>query len=214
MKRREFVEKASLGAAAFVALSTPGHVVAAKDGEQHDHSPISGPLATATVSFGAWLQLPAPGGDRYPNRGATAGLRNNFHALVPNEVTIKAGGTVNYIIAGFHQVAVYDDGTQPGQINTADVIPGAPPLINDANNRVYRGISPFVLPLLQGPTQPGGLPGAPAFQPVLQDRVEVVHFPNPGRFLVICTCVAALHRRYGRLREGQSVIGEGGAARI
>jgi hypothetical protein len=21
---------------------------------------------------------------------------------------------------------------------------------------------------------------------VLQDRVEVVHFPNPGRFLVIC----------------------------
>ena len=64
MKRREFVEKAGLGAAAFVALTKPGHVVSAKAGEQHDHKPMSGPLATASVSFGAWLQVPAPGGDR------------------------------------------------------------------------------------------------------------------------------------------------------
>ena len=186
MKRREFVEKAGIGAAALVALTAPGHdVVSAKAGEQHEHGPISGPLATATVSFGAWAQIPPPGGDRHPNLNATAGLRNNVHALIPNQVTIKAGGTVNYIIAGFHQIAVYGDGMTPGDINTSLQIPGLPPLIDDPNNRVYRGISPFVLPLLQGPTQTGPVVGV--FQPLLQDRVEVVHFPNPGTFLVICT---------------------------
>ena len=55
MKRREFVEKAGVGAAALVGLATPGHASAsAKAGAQHNHGPISGPLATATVSFGAW----------------------------------------------------------------------------------------------------------------------------------------------------------------
>jgi plastocyanin len=166
-------------------MATPGRVVSANTGEQHDHKPISGPLATATVSFGAWLQVPPPGGDRHPNLGQTAGLRNNLHALIPNEVTIKAGGTVNFIVAGFHQIAVYDDGTQPSDINPTLLIPGAPPLIDDPNNRVYRGLSPFVLPLLQGPPQAG--PGGTTFQPVLQDRVEVVHFPDAGTFLVICT---------------------------
>jgi plastocyanin len=113
MKRREFVEKAGMGAAALVALATPGHARAsAKAGAQHNHSPISGPLATATVSFGAW----ASGTDRFPNRGASAGLTNNVHALIPNEVKIKAGGTVNFIIAGFHLVLVYDDGKQPDDI--------------------------------------------------------------------------------------------------
>ena len=113
---------------------------------------------------------------------------NNVHALIPNEVKIKAGGTVNFIIAGFHLVVVYDDGTQPGDINTAMLVPPtsapAPPLINDATNRIYRGIDPTILPPLQGPPQQG--PVGPPAQPVLQDRVEVVHFPNPGTFLVIC----------------------------
>jgi plastocyanin len=130
----------------------------------------------------------ASGIDRFPNLGAAAGVPNNVHALIPNEVKIKAGGTVNFIIAGFHLVAVYDDGTQPDDINTALTVPPTtqpvPPLIDDPANRVYRGIDPSVLPLLQGPTQQG--PMGPPFQPVLQDRVEVVHFPNPGRFLVIC----------------------------
>lgn len=78
-------------------------------------------------------------------------LPNNVHALIPNEVTIKAGGT---------------------------------PIIDDPANRVYRGIDPTVMPFLQGPPQQG--PVGPAFQPLLQDRTEVVHFPEPGRYLVIC----------------------------
>ena len=201
MKRREFIEKAGMSSAALVTLAAQGRGGTANEKEnenaQHNHGAISGPLATAVVSFGAWVSgpnTPTNVSNRQPNIGATAGLPINVHALIPNEVKIKAGGTVNFIIAGFHLVVVYDDGTEPGQINISLTVPPfgapAPPLINDPNGRIYRGIDPTVLPFLQGPTQPPvtppAPPGAPNFQPVLQDRVEVVHFPNPGRYLVIC----------------------------
>ena len=178
MKRRQFFQKAGIGSAALATLATSEAHLAAT-GAQHSHAAVSGPQATATVSFGAWVWEI----DRFPNRGAAPGLPNNVHALIPNEVQIKAGGTVNFIIAGFHQVIVYGDGTQPDDIDATDTVPvtvppGAP-LINDSTNRVYRGIDPTTLPLLRGPAQGPN-------QPVLQDRVEVVHFPEPGRYLVIC----------------------------
>lgn len=182
MNRREFVGKAGLGAA-LVTLGSPDRVHGSESGLQH-HRGVDGPLATATVSFGAW----ASGINRGPNLVAAAGLPNNVHALIPNEVTIKAGGTVNFIIAGFHVVAVYAEGTQPEDIDTSiTVLPlnaTAPPIIDDPTNRVYRGIDPTAMPFLQGPQQQG--PIGPPFQPMLQDRTEVVHFPEPGRFLVIC----------------------------
>jgi plastocyanin len=104
--------------------------------------------------------------------------------VIPNEVQIKAGGTVNFIVAGFHQIVVYGNGTRPEDIDTSLTVdvttpPGAP-LINDPNNRVYRGIDPSVFPALSGPPQGPG-------QPKLHDRVEVVHFPEAGRYLVICS---------------------------
>jgi len=73
---------------------------------------------------------------------ANSGGRNS-HQLIPNEVKIQAGGTVDFIIEGFHQVVVYDDGTQPGDINVA-LAPPAPLafLIDDPNHRIYRGLSP------------------------------------------------------------------------
>jgi plastocyanin len=87
-------------------------------------------------------------------------------------VKIKAGGTVNFIIAGLHNVNVYDDGTQPGDINTTITrpttgVPAGVPLINDPNRRIYSGLDP-------------------SRQPNTFDRVEVVHFPKPGTYLVIC----------------------------
>ena len=129
----------------------------------HHHQPISGPLANATVSFGQWPTDPPL--DRFPNLGAP-GLPN-AHQLIPNEVKIKAGGGVNFIIGGFHHVLVYDDGTQPGDINANLLVPGSVPpgLIDDPNHRIYRGMDPRLFP---------------------QDRVEVVHFSNPGTYLVIC----------------------------
>jgi plastocyanin len=179
MKRRQFFQAAGVGSAALAALSTSRSAEgAARTAAQHAHAAISGPNATATVSFGAWVP-----GSRFPNLGAAPMLPNNAHVMIPNEVQIKAGGTVNFIIAGFHQIAVYGNGTRPEDIDTSLTVgvttpPGAP-LINDANNRVYRGIDPSVFPSLTGPPQGPG-------QPRLHDRVEVVHFPERGRYLVIC----------------------------
>lgn len=97
---------------------------------------LDGPLSNATVSFGEWM-TPI---DRFPNLSPMAA---NHHELIPQVAKIKAGGTVNFIIAGFYQVIVYNDGTQPGDINTALTVPPTsppgPPLINDPANRIYRG---------------------------------------------------------------------------
>jgi plastocyanin len=187
MKRREFFRKAGIGSAALVTLGSTARSHAASDSHAQQHPTISGPLANATVSFGAWTALPGTGTlNRFPNVGQAPGVANNVHAMIPHEVKIKAGGSVNFIIAGFHLLAIYDDGTEPSDIRTTNLIsptitPPAPPLINETRNRIYFGIDPSVLPRLAPPNPPV----APA-SPPLQDRVEVVHFPNPGTFLVIC----------------------------
>src|SRR5262245_34765692 len=142
--------------------------------------------SAATVSFGQWQTGPTAGPppaqelDRFPNLSPR--LRNN-HQLIPNVVTINAGGAVNFIIGGFHHPIVYGNGTQPESINvnipspattTRGPNPFPPvPLVDDPTNRIYRGLDPS-----QQPLDLGG-----AF---LQDRVEVVYFPNPGTYLVIC----------------------------
>ena len=123
------------------------------------------PNSTATVSFGAWMSSPPL--DRFPNTSNTR--LNNDHLITPNVVTIKAGGTVNFIVSGLHNIIVYDDGTQPGDINVALVrnTTGAPtvPIVDDAANRIYRGLDPTLQAL---------------------DRVEIVAFDEPGLYLVIC----------------------------
>ncbi len=142
---------------------------------------------SATVSFGGWMAnphdcppvppnppAPCPIVDRFPANAATQFPRfSNHHELTPTIATIKAGGTVNFIIGGLHVVAVYDDGTKPGDIDPTILVPGrppmTPPIIDDSEDRIYRGLDPFVLP-----------PGTQ------QDRVEVVHFDEPGKYLVIC----------------------------
>ena len=110
--------------------------------------------------------MTTPALDRFPNNSPRTA---NHHALTPQVATIQAGGTVNFNIGGFHHVLVYDDGTQPGDINTSITVPPTnqpmPLLIADPNRRIYRGLDPS--------TQP-------------QDRVEVVHFANPGTYLVMC----------------------------
>ena len=161
---------------AMLCLGLAAPLAMADDGRQ----------ASATVSFGQWQTGPAAGPppvlelDRFPNLSPRT--RNN-HQLIPNEVTIKAGGSVNFIIGGFHQTIVYDDGTQPEDIKTVvdvntTVTRGPNPfpavvLIDDPTNRIYRGLDPSLQPL--------DLSGAFG-----QDRVEAVFFPKPGIYLVIC----------------------------
>ena len=124
----------------------------------------SGPLANATVSFGAWKTDPPL--DRFPNASPRTA---NQHDILPQRIRVRAGGAVNFIIGGFHEPIVYKD-TQPGAINATRTTPstGTPagvPLIDDPTNRVYRGLDPSLQP---------------------QDRVEVVHFDKPGNYLLIC----------------------------
>lgn len=186
MKRREFLEKAGVGSAALAAMTATGDAAAnAKvqrggDDEAHEHGHgnddnVSGPLASATMTFGSWMTDPPL--DRFPN--VSDRTRNNHH-LTPQEVTVKAGGTVNFIISGFHHLLIYGPGTKPQDINLANPLirPMLPPLITDANDRIYRGLDPASL--LMPP-----LPGTTTLQSI-QDRVEAVQFQKPGRFLVIC----------------------------
>ena len=154
-----------------LAIGLGTYLVLAKDNHAHKAKAAtaladSGPLSNATVSFGSWMTSPPL--DRVVASPPSA----NHHPLVPEIAKIKAGGTVNFIISGLHQVIIYDDGTQPGDIDTTLLSlppPGAmlPPTIDDADRRIYRGLDPR--PLL----------------PTL-DRVEAVHFASPGTYLVIC----------------------------
>lgn len=125
----------------------------------------------ATVTFGGWMTTTPI--DRFPNNANTQFPRlQNHHKLTPEIAKIKVGGTVNFIIGGFHVVTVYDNGTRPEDIDTTRLVPPprpGPPIIDDARRRIYRGLDPTLLPAI-----------------VAQDRVETVHFDRPGRFLVIC----------------------------
>src|SRR5262249_4838826 len=67
--------------------AAPGAATLAQQTEGHAHTPVSGYLASATVSFGQWPTDPPL--DRSPNRSP---LNRNVHQLVPNEVTIERGG--------------------------------------------------------------------------------------------------------------------------
>lgn len=160
LKRREFVTSVLASGLAIPAVASH---------DDHGHGRINGPLASATVSFGAWPANLNPSLDRFATPDAP--VAPNAHLVLPNVTTIKVGGSVNFVIAGFHVVAVYGPGTKPEDIDATDTIPlpGAPPgfpeAINDPANRVYRGINAF---------------GAP------QDRVEVVQFNRRGTYLVIC----------------------------
>jgi hypothetical protein len=124
----------------------------------------------ATVSFGQWRTDFDPPLDRVTTPVLPMGAGNN-HELLPNTVTIQEGGAVNFIIGGFHNPQIYDRGTKPENISTASPLPGvAGGIINDANDRIFRGLDPNVA------TNP-------------QDCVEVVYFEEPGTYLVICGVV-------------------------
>lgn len=178
MERRQFLTKLSVGSvAAAASVRGVAGVAAPPAQDEHAHPTIPavfGTLANATVSFGAW-ESAAEGAnpphnaelDRFPNNSPGA---RNYSRITPSTATIQAGGTVNFVISGLHQVVVYGPGKKPEDVNTALVrsttgTPAGVPLINDPSGRVYAGLDPS--------TQ-------------TRDRVEAVQFPNPGVHLVIC----------------------------
>jgi plastocyanin len=132
------------------------------------------------VSFGNWQPTPD-----YPADPAELNTANpqpidrfapndpnprrlNGHALIPSPVKARVGDTVSFIISGFHNVQIYGPGVQPTDIDRTKVQVTAPfpPIIDDPDQRLYRGLDPRT--------------------ETSQDRVEVVGFNTPGRYLVIC----------------------------
>jgi hypothetical protein len=164
---------AGVAAGLGVLIKPQSEALAAED-HPHGGKPLAGPLSNATVTFGGWLTDPPF--DRFapdPNDRF-----RNHHQLTPNEAKIQEGGTVNFIIGGFHLILIYDDGTQPQQINRNLLVPGSiPPLIDDPKKRIYRGLDPRTMPPYVFPAPPDSF---------VQDRVEAVQFAKRGRYLVIC----------------------------
>lgn len=126
---------------------------------------------TETVSFGQWLADAAEPVDRLTANPPRGGGNND--EVLPPEVVIKQGGAVNFIIAGLHNVQVYNDGKTPENVSTENPLDGeraAGGIIDDEEGRIYRGPDPNR-------------------EDVPRDRVEVVKFPKPGVYLVICGVV-------------------------
>ena len=173
MKRREFVEKVGMGSAALItggALGTTEKTTAkAAKRQEHDHSPVNGDKALAVVAFGQWVAFDRFNNPAGPNGNPPGGPNDrtkNHHVLTPFNAQIKPGGAVCFIISGFHQPAIYQPGTEPENINANLVVAGSvPPLIDDPNGRVFRGVDPRTVP---------------------QDRTENVTLTEPGKYLVIC----------------------------
>jgi plastocyanin len=126
-------------------------------------SPLAQPgqLLTVPVSFGRGLNTAQPG-------------NAVNHAILPDDIHVKEGGVVQFMVAGLHQVTVYNPGTTPEDI----VIPaGNPFFIDDATNRFYLGITPA-----------GGPPGTPVTTDPsnAMNRIESVTLGERGTYLVIC----------------------------
>ena len=133
-----------------------------------------GPVATAAPAPGATVQFgQANVGSPFP---PTSGHDQSAHAvdnMVPRTVVIDKGGEVTFNTFGVHQVAIYARGTEPGDIDTTDLVltpagcpkpMNAPLLIDDDTNRIALYAEPC------GPAQR-----------------QVKHtFTEAGRYLVIC----------------------------
>jgi hypothetical protein len=153
----------------------------------HDRDNDKAPLSV-TVSFGAGLNTALMG----PNVA-------NDH-IVPPKIEVKAGGVVNFVVAGFHQIFAYNPGVKPQDV--LDNAPAFDPMNDPQSFYINYGLRPQDDPtiLLYVGANPGvGLPQPPFPPPnaltppppfpILSNtfnRVESIVFQEPGRYLVIC----------------------------
>jgi plastocyanin len=163
---------ASLGMAPLRAWAKDGK------GDDHDHDGGDGEArSSVTVSFGVGLNTAQPG-------------NSVNHHVLPSLIKVKTGGVVNFVVAGFHQIIVFQPGVVTGQI----VVPATGLFI-------FEPSPPTSLPTLYvGLRTAGGPPpGTPATaEPAnASNRVESVSFPAAGDYLVICNVVP--HYRDGMM---------------
>jgi hypothetical protein len=122
--------------------------------------------ASVTVAFGAGLNTARPGNPAN-------------HHILPREIALRTGGVVTFMVAGFHQIIVFDQGVVLGQIAVPStglfIFDPAPPSSLPVH---YQGLRPA-----GGP--PPGI--AATIDPSnAQNRIESVSFPERGDYLVIC----------------------------
>ena len=172
---RESIVSVISSSALLVGIALVALPVVADDGDA-DHK-----RSQATASFGRGLNTAQPG-------------NAVNHAVLPREIKIKAGGVVDFAVAGFHDIIIF----KPG-FTLADLIqagggqyPSTPPLFvipaNPAtplpvaisflaDSIYYRGINPAGGPLATA------VAGNPANG---SNRTEPVAFLERGTYLVIC----------------------------
>jgi hypothetical protein len=165
MRNVVLVKAVVISAAVALMVGFVATAVADDSGFFRTRPSISGPLANATITFGAWQTDPPL--DRFPNASPPA---RNQHDVLPFQSFVKKGGAINFIVGGGHQIAIYGNNTKPSDIDVNNTVlstgvPNTLALIADPTNRVYRGPDPTLLG---------------------RDRTETVHFPNAGSYLVIC----------------------------
>ena len=185
--RRHLLQAAAAGGVSAVGLSAiVGATQQPDSGSEHAHDnrPLTDKRAHTVVSFGQWDADPANPLDRQPINAEVETRTRNVHLMLPFEAEVDAGGAVSFIISGLHQILIYS-GRELADVQAAwaaagnPVIPGLPPLLEYATDRVYRGMDPRVLQYL---------PVAGLANPVV-DRIEAVNFAVPGRYLVVCGVV-------------------------
>ncbi|MCI0436096.1 MAG: hypothetical protein L0271_21010 [Gemmatimonadetes bacterium] len=99
-------------------------------------------LHTGNTTLSATIQFGQPDvGSPFPPSAEHDESSHAIDNLVPRTVVIDRGGTVTFeVAAGVHQIAIYEPGVEPNDINTSALIalcPGPTPrLINDADHRV------------------------------------------------------------------------------
>ena len=185
--RRHLLQAAAAGGVSAVGLSAiVGAAQQPGSGSlhAHDNRPLTDKRAHTVVSFGQWDADRANPLDRQPINAEVETRTRNIHLMLPFEAEVDAGGAVSFIISGLHQIVIYSErelaDVQAGWAAAGNpVIPGLPPVIEYATDRVYRGMDPRVLQYLPV----AGLPN-----PVV-DRIEAVNFAAPGRYLVVCGVV-------------------------
>jgi hypothetical protein len=125
-------------------------------------------LRQVTVTFGAGLNTAQPG-------------NHINHEIIPDHILVTREGAVHFLVSGFHQIFVYNPGTDVEDVRAAipDPLPDPPPtFINCLENLMYQGIVP-------AGGSPPGTPGA--LNPSnASNRLESVYFAEPGTCLVIC----------------------------
>ena len=90
--------------------------------------------------------------------------------ILPDKIKVKQNGVVHFLVAGTHQVFVYNPGK--GDIDDPNL---NATYINDLTDLYYQGILPTAggNPVTTNPSN-------------ARNRVESVSFTEPGTYLVIC----------------------------